>query len=352
MLILITVVLLTIFISANCSLYEATLYSTRIGTLESEKTEGKNPKLAQKMLDMKNAISTPLSAILILNTIANTAGATIAGMYAHQALGAHLVPVFSLGFTLAILFFAEIIPKTLGSIHWRHIWPHIVLPLSVMKTILYPFIYVSQKLTATLSRQNVSAQPITEDDILGMIRLGAKEGEISQWESQFLHNIINLEEIEVQEIMTPRTVIFSLDADMKVEEAFELANKEGFTRIPIYRNDKENIIGYVLIHELGSAKTLSNPDAPLSSIAQPIFYVSETENCLTLLTDFLKQRRHISVIGDEYGGVAGLVTLEDLIETMLGTEIVDENDSVVDLQKMARSRRTKRFSQNKPQNVS
>lgn len=337
MFVLFLVVFLTIFISSQCSLYEAILYSTRLGTLEAEKTNGPKKLQAGRFITMKRDISVPLSAILILNTIANTAGATIAGMYAHKALGESLVPLFSIGFTLGILFFAEIIPKTLGAVHWRGLWPYVVWPLTMMKYLLYPLILITQKFSqALLSQKDVPT--ITEEDILGTIRLGAKDGEISQWESLMLHNIIHLESKTVREVMTPRTVMFTLEESMPVHQAFELAIQKGFTRIPVYKEDREYIIGYVMMYDLSAARAIQSPETPLSALVKPIPYVPEAENCLLLLTEFLKSRRHVAIVGDEYGGVSGLVTLEDLIETVLGAEIVDENDAVVDLQQLARSR--------------
>lgn len=343
MAILIVVVVLTIFISSQCSLYEAVLYSTRMGTLEAEKTDGKHRTTAIKMIGMKTRISIPLSAILILNTIANTAGATLAGMYAAKALGEAHVPLFSIGFTLGILFFAEMIPKTIGAVHWRRLWPYIVWPLTLMKYTLYPILLVTQKFTETMTRQGEQSSRVTEEDILGTIRLGARGGEISQWESLMLHNIIQLENKKVEDIMTPRTVMFTLNQAKTVREAYELAREKGFTRIPVFRGDRENVVGYVMVHELSSTQIQSQPEKDLSAITKPIMFVKEDENCLVLLTQFLKKRLHIAMIGDEYGGVAGLVTLEDLLETVLGTEIVDENDSVVDLQKLARNRMQRRF---------
>jgi CBS domain containing-hemolysin-like protein len=316
------------------------LYSTRLGTLEAARVKPKTKRLASMMIQMKKHISVPIAAILILNTIANTAGATIAGMYAHKILGAVFVPLFSIAFTLAILFFAEIIPKTMGAVYWRSLWPVIIWPLTAMQYILFPLIWITEKFSVLLTRGRPSA-PMTEEDILGSIRLGAKEGEISQWESLMVHNIIKLENTEVREVMTPRKVMFSLDTNMTVEEALKAAGPEGVTRIPVYREDNENIEGYVMIHELGSARALTEPNTPLSAIAKPISFVAETTNCLTLLNRFLKKRSHIAIVEDEYGSVAGLVTLEDLLETVLGAEIVDETDKVVDLQKLARKRKKK-----------
>ena len=336
MTVLLITVLLTLLISSQCSLYESTLYSTRIATLESAKSKGaRKGRLALTMLRMKKEISVPIAAILILNTIANTAGATIAGMYAHKALGASLVPVFSIVFTLAILFVAEIIPKTLGAVHWRSLWPYIVVPLKMMQTSLYPVIKITEKLSDFLTRGH-QAPSITEEEILGAIRLGSREGEISEWEGVVVHNLINLENKPVREIMTPRTVMFTLDSGLTVKAALEAAGEKGFSRIPVYSENTDNILGYVLLNELGSAKTLEKPDSGISSMIKPITFVAETENCLLLLTKFLKKRHQIAIVEDEYGAVLGLVTLEDLIETMLGAEIVDEKDLVVDLQKLAR----------------
>ena len=171
--VLLFVVFLTIFISAQCSLYEATLYSTRLGTLEAAKSKSKTKQMALKMIQMKKQISEPIAAILILNTIANTAGATIAGMYAHKTLGVGLVPIFSIAFTFAILFFAEIIHKTMGVVYWQTLWPVIVWPLTVLKYSLYPLIWITEKLSFFLTRGRPPA-PMTEEDILGSIRLGAR----------------------------------------------------------------------------------------------------------------------------------------------------------------------------------
>ena len=339
MTILLLIVFLTLFISAQCSIYEATLYSTRIGSLEAEKSKKK--KIALHMIRIKKDIGIFISAILILNTLANTAGATIAGMYASKVLGSSMVPLFSIVFTLAILFFAEIIPKTIGALYWRKIWPFVVYPLNIMKMFLYPLIKVTQKVTDFITRGQ-KAPSITEEEILGAIRLGSKEGEISEWESILVHNVIDLENKQVREIMTPRTVVFSLDANMPAKEAMKIAGEKGFTRILIYLEDKENIVGYVIIHDLGLASLKSDSAAKLSSLAKPISFEADTENCLTLLTKFLKRRQQIAVIEDEYGGLSGLVTLEDLLETVLGAEIVDEKDVAVDMQKLARERRKNR----------
>ncbi len=335
------VVVLTLIISSLCSLFEATLFSTRMGTLEAEKAAGDSGSLASKFLEMKTNIAEPISAILVLNTLAHTAGATLAGMYAAQALGGGAVPLFSILFTLAILFLSEIAPKTLGAVYWRGLWPFIVWPLIVMKYALYPAVVVTQWFSRLFAREG-PARTVTEDEILAVVRMGAKQGEISLRESRFVHNIIGLENKPIREIMTPRTVIVSLDAGMPVRDAVKAVDGKGLTRFPIYEDDRENIVGYIMIHDLYSPKTLSKPKAPVKALAKPISFIPQTTDSLTLLTKSLAQRTHIHIVVDEYGGVAGLVTLEDLVETMLGDEIVDERDLEVDLQETARKQRKQR----------
>jgi CBS domain containing-hemolysin-like protein len=306
--------------------------------LEAAKSAGYLRRQALRLIDMKRQIDVPIAAILILNTIANTAGATLAGMYAATVLGASQVILFSIGFTLGILFLSEIFPKTLGAIYWRRLWPLIVWPVTAMRYALYPAIVITQGITRILT-QGQTIPLVTEDEIVAMARLGAQAGEITPEESHMVHNIIELENTQVRDIMTPRTVMFSLDAGLTVEEALPEVNIRGLTRIPVYEDDREHIVGYVVFQDLSAAHTANRDGMKLRAMAKPISFIPETVNCLALLTTFLKNRRHIAIVSDEYGGVAGLVTLEDLLETLLGEEIVDETDRVVDLQQSARQHR-------------
>lgn len=334
------VVFLTIFISLNCSLYEAILYSSRIGALEAVKRSGRHTALADRMLGMKRHIAAPIAAILILNTLANTAGATLAGMYANRELGPYgpwAVPVFSLVFTAAILIFSEIIPKTVGAIYWRSLWPLTVWPLIFMRMALAPFIFLTEKLTRLLTGTGTQ-KVVTEDDILGIARLGAAEGEISEMESLLIRNALRLEEVSVRAVLTPRTVLFCLAEETSIAAALPEATARGFRRIPVYQGERENITGYVMIHDLASARAQEDLEKPVAHFRQPIATVAEQANCLQVLARFLKERRQLALVRDEYGGLAGLVTLEDLVETLLGAEIVDEHDAVVDLQAHARAR--------------
>jgi len=340
MLILTTIVFMTVVVSFFASTCEAVLYSTRMGTLEACKAAGGNTKAVEHFLDMKKKIAVPIGCILIVNTIANTVGATMAGFYAADVFGHSIVTLFSITLTLLILFIGEIMPKTLGAVYWRSLWPIVVWPLYGLKYALFPAVLVTQQFANLFIRGKKQPQ-ITEDEILAAVRMGASEGQITPGESKLVHNIIDLENKAVRDIMTPRTVIFSLEASMTVEDALEAVQGKGFTRIPIHEGDRENILGYVMVHDLFSAKALAQPDRKLKALARAISYTPATTNALALLSKFLKHRRHISVVIDEYGGVAGLVTLEDLIETLLGNEIVDETDRDIDLQERARRLRDK-----------
>jgi len=314
-----------------------------MAAVEAEKADAGKRGRANRFIELKKGIAIPIASILILNTVSNTGGATVAGMYANVELGKAMVPIFSIAFTLAILLFAEIMPKTLGAIYCRSVWPFIVRPLTVMNYVLRPAIVVTQSFANMLTRSR-AVQSVTEDELLALVRIGAKEGEITDKESRLVHNIIALENKPIKEIMTPRTVIFSLEAQTAVGEAVKATDNKGFTRIPIYEGESENIIGYIITHELFSTRMLNNPEAEIGTILKPISYVPDSVDSLALLTTSVQQRRHIHVVVDEYGGVAGLITLEDLIETLLGDEIVDETDRVVDLRESARRTRLQRPS--------
>lgn len=335
---LIGITLATLGISALCSLFEAVLYSSRMGTLEAARKENPHDTRAKRMILLKQKISVPIAAILVLNTVANTAGATLAGLVSAQVLPAAYVPIYTIGLVLGILFLSEIIPKTYGAVHWRGIWRHIVWPLVWIKNALYPLVVVAQWLTSKLAHQ-AAIPSVTEEEILAMVQLGATEGHISHSESRLVRNIIRMEDINARDILTPRIVMFTLEETMSVTEAVERIQESGFTRIPIYGGEPENVTGYVMCVDLYRTQT-TTPDLPLRDLAKPISFVPESANCLSLLNQFIKNRTHLAMVADEYGGVAGLLSLEDLVETLLGSEIVDETDSTIDMRTKAKFWRT------------
>jgi CBS domain containing-hemolysin-like protein len=179
---------------------------------------------------------------------------------------------------------------------------------------------------------------ITEDELLALVHLGAREGEITHEESKMVRNIIHLEEKNVTDIMTPRNMIISLEVNMPLKDIIPIIQSSGFSRLPVYETDRENIIGYALVKDIYAQHLNNEKNNSLKSIVYPINQIDNQSNCLKLLIQFLKNKKHIAVVMDEFSGVDGLVTLEDLLETVLGTEIVDETDRIIDLQEAARKK--------------
>ena len=334
MIILIIVIAATLTISMHCSLFEAVLYSTRRAELEAALRAHKHVRQARDLIKMKKTIAGPLASILILNTVANTAGATLAGSLANSVLGSQWVVWLSIGLTMCILVFSEILPKTLGAVYWRFFWPFIVTPLKLLNWILFPFVRMSLALTRVITNKQSSVS-VTEDEILAMVRLGAREGEITDMESRMVVNIIGLEERIARDVMTPRTVIYALSAECPADQVYEPAYAKGFNRIPVYENSFEDIRGYVLLKDL-ARMARHQPEDPIRSLEKAVSFVPENMNCLTLLRHLLKRREQICIVVDEYGGIEGLVTLEDIVEEIIGEEIVDETDRVENLQEQAR----------------
>ena len=334
MTILIFAVTISVLLSALCSLLESVLYSTRIITLEAAATSGQ--KAAQVMLSLKGKVERPLAAILILNTAANTAGAAVAGWAAGEVWGGGSLWIFSAAFTLSILLFSEIIPKTVGALHWRGLWRWSALPLRIMVRALLPAIWATQMITRLITRGRAEGPRISEEEIMAAASLGARGGQISELEQDLIHNIIRLEKSRATDIMTPRTVMLTADGSLPLSAAQEEAKHWGHTRVPVYQGGPEEIIGYALTNEVLSAPLGPGGEALLKTLVKPVRFVPGSANALNLLNSFLRDREHLYMVVDEYGGIMGVVTLEDVLESLVGSEIVDEKDSVVDLQKLAR----------------
>ena len=333
---LILAVSFSICISALCSLLESILYSTPHITLESASARGEDQ--ASGMIRLKSNVEVPLTAILILNTVANTAGASLAGWAAGQVWGVKYLWVFSLVFTLAILLFSEIIPKTVGAVHWPLLWRHSVKPLDVMVAATKPFIKLLRLVTNLIIRSGPEMVIVSEDDILAAARLGAREGEITIMEHNLIHNIIKLEDLKAEDIMTPRTVIFSANGDTPVFKLKKEARTWQYSRIPVWVGGREDFQGYVLRRDVANADSGKENLVLKEILHAPVRFVPNTANALNLLSSFLRRKEHMYMVVDEYGGIMGLVTLEDVLESLVGSEIVDETDTVADLQVLARRR--------------
>ncbi|MFP9134174.1 CNNM domain-containing protein [Shewanella algae] len=331
MLTLIVIVLVAIGVSFLCSVFEAVLLSVTPSYIASLRQS--NPDAAERLQKQKDNVESPLVAILTLNTIAHTVGAAVAGAQAAKVFGDEMLGVFSGVLTFLILFFSEIIPKTIGANYWRAMAPSVSVALVWMERITLPLIWMSNKVTRLLGKGD-SGQYIRQE-MSAMAKIGHESGELDEQESKILTQMLSVKEMPVTAIMTPRTVMFTLPAALTQHEFVSQHINKPFTRVPIFDKDHDDIIGYVnrtdvLLNER------DNPDAPLGNLRRSLVIVPETARILPLFELMIKRNAQIAMVVDEYGSGQGLVTLEDIIESLLGLEIVDINDPATDMQQLAR----------------
>lgn len=336
MLVLILAVSAAVLISFTCSLAEAALYAVPWAAIEQLRDAGR--KSGAILYKMRSEVDKPIAAILTLNTVANTAGSTIAGAAFLSVYGGNYMAIFATVFTIIILAFGEIVPKTLGVAHATGVARLLARPLNIMIICLTPLLWCTSLLTRLLSPGGSTPQ-ISEDDITAMTSLSRKAGRIQPYEENFVRNVLSLDQKRVYDIMTPRTVVFSLPEDITVGEAYRDPRIWHFSRIPVYGDDNEDLVGLVERRTLGQCFAEDKQDLPLSAIMRPLHFVQETQTLDLLLRELLKARVHLFAVIDEYGGLAGVVSLEDVLEEMLGSEIMDESDNVADLRALARERR-------------
>lgn len=336
---------ISIIISFLCSLWEAVLLSISPSYMQIQLNEG--GALGGILKQFKDNIDRPLAAILTLNTIAHTVGAIGVGQQATK-IWAESNPVIT-GFvvpaamTAAILILSEIIPKTLGATNWRFLAPFTVRSLRLIIMVLSPIIALCQMITRFFNT-NKETSVFSRHDFLAMAQIGSQEGELDKTEGQFIHNLFHFKGYKVKEIMTPRTVVAAAPQDMKARDFYDLQDELVFSRIPLREHaQSENIIGYVLKDEVLEHLIDDDQDKTLGSFARAIIAVPENYSAYDLLNDFFQKREHIALVVDDFGGIAGLVTMEDIIETLLGAEIVDETDKTVDMQDLAKRKWRNRY---------
>lgn len=344
MLLLILFVVLAIGVSFLCSILEAVLLSITPSFVEGSQEE--NPKFADKLRDLRSDIERPLSAILSLNTIAHTVGATGAGAQAAVVFDDFGVGVFSAVLTLGILILSEIIPKTLGATYWRSLAPFTVRTLPFLIIIQLPLVWMSQAITRLLTSGKGHAE-ISREEITAMTTAGQRLGVVEEDETRVIANLFQLPQIEVKEVMTPRTVIEHLPAADTVGSAVVGRDKFPFSRLLVTGDTIDEVTGFVLVRELLVAALNDDKKRTISEFNRDLPRVSETTDLDKLMDILMDQDAHIALVEDEYGGTAGLVTMEDVLETLLGSEIVDEHDEVEDLQKAAKSQAKERRASKK-----
>lgn len=298
-------------------------------------------KWAKSFIEMKTEIDKPLSAILSLNTVAHTIGAAGVGAQAVKVFGEAYFGVVSAILTILILVITEIIPKTIGARYWRNLSRISYFTMKTMIIITYPLVVMSASITKLLSKRS-DEQTTSREEIAALASIGADEGLFSDKEYKIIRNILRLKNVKVTEIMTPRVVVAVADEDLPLIDFLENKEYLRFSRIPIYSGNNENIKGYVLRHQVFENLAEDKHELKLKDIKRNILVVPGSLMILSLWEKLLEEKEHFALIVDEYGGFDGIVTMEDIIETLLGLEIMDEKDTIINMQKYARERWRKR----------
>lgn len=325
---------IAIGVSFLCSILEAVLLSVSssyIASLANEK-----PKAAERLKRVNNRLDESLSSILILNTFAHTIGAAGVGSQALQIFGAEWETPIAIVLTLIILYLSEIIPKTLGATYWRHLAIPAAVIIGWLVRLVYPLVWTATRLTRLFTRKQDNE--VTREEIIAMASLGHQGGTLVSQENEYLSNALSLREITTEKVLTPRTVVHMLAQDKTVSEALELADTKRFSRMPVYGVNADDIIGKVFRLDLYEAERAGHGSDPVSKYLRPLIRVSEKLPVQQLLDRFISAHAHLFLVEDEFGQTAGIVTLEDAIETLLGREIIDESDVVADMQEMARNK--------------
>ncbi|MBR2370245.1 MAG: DUF21 domain-containing protein [Paludibacteraceae bacterium] len=321
-------------VSFLCSVLEAVLLSTPMSFITAKEQEGK--KSATVLKDLKNNVDRPVGAILSLNTIAHTIGSAGVGAEVTRIWGDEWFGIASVVLTLLILIFSEIIPKTIGSNSWRSLALPSAGVIKYLIYITYPFVILSELITKLFStKEKDNAVTVSREEVSAMVDMGTDEGVFKESESRIIKSCLKLSNVKAKEIMTPKIVLEMADESMSLKEFYD-ANDWRFSRIPIFKEDKDNVTGYVLKDIILEELSEDQFDIKLSEMKRPILTFSEDESVFTIWEKMLGMREHISIIVDEFGGLRGVVTMEDVLETMIGVEIVDEQDTTTDMQELAR----------------
>ena len=339
--ILVVFVVLAIGVSFLCSIMEAVLLSVTPAYVGAK--EETSPKTAARLKALKTDVDRPLAAILTLNTIAHTVGATGAGaqaaaIWADQNVWVvSAVTLFSVVLTLGILILSEIIPKTLGAVYWRGLAPVVARTLDVTVFVLKwtGLIWLSQVITRLIARGE-KENAVSREELAALAQIGTEEGVFDASEGRILQNLFRFSQLKTKDVMTPRTVLVAYPEDAPLRTI--AADKSPFSRLPVYEGDRDHVVGYVLRDDVLEAVADGKADEPAATVARDVLTVPDSLPLPTLFDRLLDRREHLALVVGEYGGTAGVVTVEDVVETILGLEIVDESDREHDMQAAARAR--------------
>jgi CBS domain containing-hemolysin-like protein len=334
-LIIATAAVLTI--SCGCSVLEAVLYSVSTSQIELLANQGRKSGKILKFL--YSDIQRPISAILSLNTLANTGGAAIAGAAFAGVFGRTDEVYFTGALAVSVLIFSEIVPKTIGVLYARSLARFIARPIQWLVWFFAPFIWLNQFIIRLITRNALSAtQDISAEEIEIIARMGRQAGSIAPEQERIIRNILNLHGLRAGDVMTPRTVVMSLDRNLTLAAAREEGGGWPHSRVPLYDESKESMIGVVMRREVFTALADGRDDLTLAALERRAHFVPELARLDQLLKEFLQRREHLFLVVDEYGDFAGIITLEDVLEEIVGVEIVGEFDPAVDMQERARQR--------------
>ena len=336
MFLLFLTVALVVSVSAMCSLFEAALYSVPVSEVETLAQSGQRSGKVLRRLRAK--VEEPITAILSLNTIANTGGAALAGMIASSLLSSQEKFWFNALLTFLILFFSEVIPKTFGVVYSRGLAPWIAQPLRFLVVLFMPMVWLCGRVTRWVAGRQEQGE-ISGEELIIMARLGIRRGVIDPDDGAMIENILSLQKKTVADVMTPRMVVFSLDGEMTVGEARQEERILNHSRVPIYFEEPEDIGGIVHRRDILEDVAAGRTEVRLEEHMRPVRFVLEKTRLDRVLKQFLERNEPLFIALDEFGGVAGLITLEDVIEEILGQEIVDEFDQVADMRQLAKERR-------------
>lgn len=321
-----------ILISFFCSLLEAVLLSVSDAYVAvAIKQNSRSGKLLEHLIEK---INRPLSAILSFKTLTDTLGSAAIAYQVHQVSNETTLVIVSVLLTIMILVFSEIIPKSIGSTHWKELAPFTAYCTQAIIFFFYPFVLASEKLNKTIYSK-ADAPEVTREEMIMTAELGVEEGTIKGKESTIIKNLLMLDKIFVADIMTPRSVFFALEASDTVEEVVQKNRPLRFSRIPVYKENLDHIVGLTSRYRILDALSHDQHTKTIGELLTTIETISERMSVSQALDHFIKKKEHLALANDEYGIVTGLVTLEDAIETLLGVEIVDEFDNIEDMRKYA-----------------
>lgn len=336
MLDLILAVGLAVGVSFFCSVAEAVLLSVPWSRIEQLRKAGR--PAGNILYALRSDVDRPIAAVLTLNTVAHTVGAAVAGAAAARVFGPEHMALFATAFTVVVLVFSEILPKTMGILYAGPLAAVLAKPLQILVWVFSPVIFLLGFLSRMLQRKAAGPRH-TEEDIAALVSLTRRSGVLKAYEERSIKNILSLDRKVVHEIMTPRTVVFSVPAQTTVSQARAQGNLWPYSRVPVFADgDPENIVGVVYRREVLQAQAEDRDGMRMADLMKPARFVQESLTLDRLLVKFLDSRMHLFIVLDEYGGVGGVVSLEDVLEEILGKEIVDETDEVVDTRALARQR--------------